>query len=297
MLDNIRAFLAVVDTGSVHRAAEQLRLTQPAVTRRVQNLEGLLGVTLLDRRTKPPKLTAEGKVAYERARRVLAEVDEFRQSLTREGTELAGELRLGVAHGAGHIALSDPIAALRRAFPRVRLEIHSGWTPELLDGLWAGRLDAAVVMLPRGNEPPGGLEARQIGEQRILVVAPRALRLPARPALAALSRYPWVLNPDGCGYRNALRRALESVHAPFSLAAEIHGPEIQLSLIAAGLGLGLVPRALLKRTPHAAKLRIVEPRDFDLRVGVWIASRGVGERFGQVVHGFAAALEASLART
>lgn len=293
MLRNIRAFVAAVDAGSVNRAARQLALTQPAVTRRIQNLENELGVALLDRRTRPPALTAEGKLAYEQGRRVLAAVDELRHVVAGE-TEPRGEIRLGVTQGIGDVTLREPIARLRAAFPQVALKVQSAWTPALLDRLQMGQLDAAVVMLPRGVQPPAALEARQIGEQRIVVVAPRSLDLPARPTLADLAGHPWVLNPEGCGYRHALRRALQSLRAPFEVAAEIHGPEIQLSLVADGLGLGLVPGALVRRTAYRKKLKTVEPKNFDLKVKVWIARQGFNERLAKVVDAFAEAMTISL---
>ena len=74
---DLQAFVAVVDSGSMVRAAEKLHLTQPGLTRRVQNLETMLGVELLDRQSKPLKPTAAGNEVYALARTVLRAVDDL----------------------------------------------------------------------------------------------------------------------------------------------------------------------------------------------------------------------------
>jgi DNA-binding MarR family transcriptional regulator len=93
-LADLKAFVAVAETGSVNRAALRLNLTQPAITRRVQNFEAALGgKALLDRSSKPPTLTPAGRQVLEYCRRVLAAVGELERT-TLETGEPAGELRI-----------------------------------------------------------------------------------------------------------------------------------------------------------------------------------------------------------
>ncbi len=94
-----------------------------------------------------------------------------------------------------------------------------------------------------------------------------------------------MLDPDGCGYRNALGGALRNLRLPLVVAAEIHGPEIQLSLTGQGPGPGFVPGALLGRTAHADRLRIIRPGDSP-RVAVWMAPRGLVVRHLTALHIF-----------
>jgi DNA-binding transcriptional LysR family regulator len=97
-LFDIEAFVAVVETGSVNRAALRLNLTQPAVTRRIQSFEATVGgAALLDRRAKPPVLTPAGRRVLEGCRQVLKAVTELRA--TASSGEPSGELRLGIAYG------------------------------------------------------------------------------------------------------------------------------------------------------------------------------------------------------
>src|SRR6516225_8856091 len=92
---DIEAFLAVVDTGSIVGAAARLNLTQPGVTRRVQNLEQTLGIDLLDRQSKPLTPTSAGREAYALGRRVVASVDDLKSGLKPDSPP-TGDFRVGL---------------------------------------------------------------------------------------------------------------------------------------------------------------------------------------------------------
>src|SRR5947207_10623032 len=115
---DLEAFIAVVETGSIVAASARLNLTQPGVTRRVQNLEDRLGSTLLDRQSKPLKPTASGREAYEQGRRVLRSLEDLKVSLSPSG-EIQGELRLGIMPYLSDGALARPLDRLRNEFPRL----------------------------------------------------------------------------------------------------------------------------------------------------------------------------------
>jgi DNA-binding transcriptional LysR family regulator len=119
------------------------------------------------------------------------------------------------------------------------------------------------VMMPSGFAPPETLQATRLVFLPIVVVAARALGLPDTPVtLADLARYEWVLNQDGCGMRSVLRRAIEAAGVPFNVAVEAYGSELQLSLVARGLGIGLVTPDMLERTVHRPALQVIETTDF-----------------------------------
>jgi DNA-binding transcriptional LysR family regulator len=267
-LDEMRAFVAVAASGSVNRAAIRLGLTQPAVSRRVQRLERSLGAPLLDRHSKPPALTPAGRRTLEDCRRVLAAVDDM-ESRASAGGEPAGDLRLGVSYAAHERLLTRALDALRRSFPKVRPHIAAGWSKTLTEAVERGEMDGAVVLTPEGAPPPG-LAGRPAGADEIVVVAPKS-QGPRRPlTLAELGARQWVLNPEGCGYRAALGRALESARQPLAVAAEVFGPELQLSLVAQGIGWGLAPKRMLAGSPHAKGLATVPVAGFAFRVAFWV---------------------------
>lgn len=267
---DLQAFVAVVGSGSMVAAATRLHLTQPGLTRRVQNLETTLGVPLLDRQSKPLKPTAAGREVYALARNVLRSVDEL-LAVAAPGSEPAGELRIGVPPFLSELALEEPIDRLRDAFPRLTLRITAGWSPALLENVERAVLDAAAVMMPASFPMPETLVSTLLGVQPTVLVAARDFALPPGPlSLDALARYPWVLSQDGCGMRSALSRAFSAAGLPLDVAVEAFGSDLQLSLVARGAGLGIASASALARSPHRNALRIVETADVEPGINVWL---------------------------
>ena len=106
------AFVAVVETGSIVAASARLNLTQPGVTRRIQNLEEMLGAQLLDRLSKPLKPTAAGIEAYEQGRRLLRMLDDLKSGVASDGV-VRGEFRLGLTPYLSEAGLAGPLDAVR----------------------------------------------------------------------------------------------------------------------------------------------------------------------------------------
>jgi DNA-binding transcriptional LysR family regulator len=266
---DLQAFVAVVDSGSIVRAAERLHLTQPGLTRRVQSLETTLGAELLDRQSKPLKPTATGNEVYALARTVLSAVDDL-MSVASADSEPTGELRIGMPPFLADVALEKPVDQLRGAFPRLTLRITAGWSPGLVQSVERATLDASVVTMPSNFTPPDTLRATALAFQPTVIVAPRSLGLPDTPVtLADLAGHAWVLNQNGCGMRSALSRALETAGLPFNVAVEAFGSDLQLSLVARGLGLGIVTPDILQRSAHRDALQVVDAVDFRSGVDIW----------------------------
>jgi len=267
---DLQAFVAVVESGSMVRASEKLFLTQPGLTRRVQNLETMLGIELLDRQSKPLKPTAAGNEVYGLARTVLRAVDDL-MAVASPDSEPTGELKIGVPPFLSELALEQPIDRLRSAFPKLTLRVTAGWSPGLLQGVERASADAAVVLLPEGVPLPEALTATLLAYKPTVVVAPRSFGFTEQPTtLAELSCHPWVLNQDGCGMRSALSRAMSAAGLPFNVAVEAFGSELQLSLVARGLGVGLAAPEVLARSPQRESLQILDVPDFRSGLNVWL---------------------------
>lgn len=267
---DLQAFVAVVENGSMVRAAEKLFLTQPGLTRRVQNLETVLGAELLDRQSKPLKPTAAGMEVYGLARTVLRAVDDL-TAVASPDNESKGEMRIGVPPFLSEMALERPVDLLRSAFPKLTLRVTAGWSPGLLQNVESGAIDVAVVLMPAGIPLPGTLTATLLGHKRTIIIAPRSFGLTDGPTtLAELSRHPWVLNQDGCGMRSVLSRAMSAAGLPFNVAVEAFGSELQLSLVARGMGIGLAVAEMLEDGAHHESLQRVDATDFLSELSIWL---------------------------
>ena len=276
-LDEIEAFVAVVRSQSLNQAANALALTQPAVTRRIQNFEEALGVALLDRNTKPLKTTPMGRAVYEQCRAIVREVEALRHLVT-DDAPLAGVLRLGVAQTVADVAMLKALHALREAHPELQARVSTGWGNPLLQKVEDGELDASVVLLPVNRVLPEALVGEALGPLKLAVVARKGSMKKRVHTLAECQAYGWVLNPDGCGFRAGLQHALAAQGYALKLNLETLGTELQLGLVADGVGLGLVPLPLLDASAYAAQLDVIQLSDFKPEIAVWmVRSRALGK--------------------
>ena len=171
-LRHLRYFLAVAEALNFTKAAGILRVAQPALSRRVQDLEDEIGVDLLKRSPRGVTLTAEGKLFLEKTRHLLKLAEESVEQVRALARGEEGELHMGYAPAPTVEILPPALAAFQKAFPRVRLLLHDLSEQELIDGLRSGRLELALM--PHGEGPQSvGLEFEMLRSYPICVaVAP-----------------------------------------------------------------------------------------------------------------------------
>ena len=258
MLEELRTLVLFAEEGSIQKVAQRLPLTQPAVTRQLQRLEDLLGTILLDRRQKPPLLTAAGSEALSRARDILASVEALKSFAAQ--AEPQGVLRIGLAHGLSDAAVAGAIANAATAFAKVSLRLRTAWSAELVDRFERGQLDVAIVLRAPDYEGPGVL-----GIERLSVIAQAG---GTEQHLEARSPMPWVLSPEPCDARQRLVSAMgKDERRRLAVAAEIQDPAMQMEWVRRGHGLGLMPSRLAARgIPYG--LALVDTGDLDLSMRI-----------------------------
>ncbi|BAI72639.1 HTH-type transcriptional regulator [Azospirillum sp. B510] len=272
-LNEIRTFIAVADAQSVQEAGNRLGLTQSAVSRLIQRLEAELGVTLFDRQTKPLALTRDGELALAHARRTLAAASDFADAFA-GSAEPRGLLRLGTAHVLTALTAGRPLDELRAGFPGLTLRLHADWSNPLIEQVRAGTLDGAVILLCEDQPPPDDLPVRRIRTEPVSVIAAPN---DATADLAAMNRRGWVLQPNGCRYREALHQALSPLGLQPNVTVEAYDQSLLVSLVARGVGFGLAPMGLIAPIPQAATVRPLDLPDLRMAVTIWlIQSRTTG---------------------
>ncbi|MGY2202058.1 LysR family transcriptional regulator [Pseudomonas gingeri] len=268
-IDDINAFVAVIRCQTISQAADSLQLTQPAITRRVQNFEEALGVELLDRNTKPLKPTSMGLRVYGQCLEVLRTIDALSELVANDGAP-SGALRIGVPQTIGDVVLLDALSHLKNRYPQLQTSVATGWGSHLLGKVENGELDVVAALFPAGKVFPEGVIGRSLGSMNLVVVAAKGEVTRRAYKLADLYQRGWVLNPDGCGFRAGLQRALSAQGLSLQINLETFGTELQLGLIANGLGYGLVPSPLLENSSHRDKLEIVPVTDFKPVIDLWL---------------------------
>ena len=266
--DAVRAFVSLADTGSVSHAARELHITQSAVTRRLQRLETSLGAILLDRTTRPLRLTAPGRAALERCRRLLGHVRELRAAAT-NGNFPTGEIKIGVAHALTEFALAEPVERVQHKFPQIALLLRTGWSRELLEQVRASALDSAVILLPQSEQLPPDVAGKQVGKEQLVVVGSRQGKHRRARRIQDLAGARWILNPEGCAARAVLRRALLRANIDMVVAVEAYNYDLQLALVAQNRGISLLPQRIFARSPLKSHLRTPPIRGLNFPLTIW----------------------------
>ena len=247
---SLQAFLAVAESGSFSRAAEQLHLTQPAVSKRIAVLEGQIGARLFDRIGRTIGLTEAGRVLLPRARQILVMVDDSRRALGNLSHDVAGSLTLATSHHIGLHRLPPLLKAYTRNHPEVRLDLHFLDSEEAYQGVLDGELEIAVVTLAPHPDPQ--LEMVPIWVDRLcFVCAPdHPLAALPRPTLQALCEHDAVL-PGPLTFTRGLieaRFAAAGLHLPVALSTNYL--ETLKMMTAIGLGWSLLPERLVAGELH-----------------------------------------------
>jgi DNA-binding transcriptional LysR family regulator len=256
MLDEMRTFVVLAESGSLQRAAERLFLTPSAVTRQIQRLEASLKTPLLDRRVKPGRITREGRAVLDRGRQMLRIVDDLKASSATD-TEPSGMFRIGLSYMLAQPSLVASIQRLTSRFPRLQPVLSTHLRQQLIEQLRTGELDVALAFLSADDSMPGDLASSVLAAERLVLVKGRGPQ--PRPRRGSKSKDHaldgrWVLNPSGCFIRAAIEARLRELGSPFELAAAINNIDMQLSLVASGIGFGAIPSRFLASHPKRRQL-------------------------------------------
>ena len=270
MIEDLQALVAVIEAQSVTKASVRLCMTQSAVSRRLLHLEEILNVSLFDRAQRPPAPTALGLRVYEQALPILRGVEDL-VATTKEKADPIGIMRLGMAQGISDLVLTDAVERLQAEFPQLDLRLRTDWSGGLGRQVADGTLDAALVLLAASSRPPAVIAGRCLGSvQTVIVQSSRQPRFRRPIKLVHLAKEGWVLNPLGCGYRAALEAAMGARNGALHITIDTYGTELQLRMVAAGHGLGLVPRHILAASPIRDGIAVVEVTDFSLSLDAWL---------------------------
>jgi DNA-binding transcriptional LysR family regulator len=274
----LEALVAVAESGSMERAAHDLRITSSALSRRIQRLEVALGVVVLDRHFKPTKLTQAGFEVLEKSRAILLSLSDLKAP--KSGTTPAGPFRLGLSHALARPEISKVILELGKQFPLLQPNICNDITSRLLARLRLSELDGALVVLPMETALPHDLKGVTLSREAMRLVQARTSgRRGSSRSSSEFYRRNWVLNPAGCLVREEIKNRVERLGAPLMIAAELHNPDLQLSLIAGNVGVGMVQAGFLQTHFLRSQLSIIEHPNFNLSIRIaFFRGRYLGTR-------------------
>src|SRR6185295_4972382 len=306
-LRHLRYFLAVGEALNFTKAAAQLRVAQPALSRQVQDLEEEIGVDLLRRSPRGVTLTAEGKLFLEEVRELLKRTDESVEKVRALARGEYGELHIGYAPSPTVEILPRALAAFQKAVPGVKVLLHDLSSNELIAGLQNGTLELAVMVPPAGDQAAG--IQFEVLRTYPLCVAMTAMhpfaRLKSIP-LEKLAAEPLVAlrRKDYPESDRFLDRLFASIRAKPLIAVECDSASSLITEVEAGRGIALATPVLKLVTGKRLLYRPLTGTTEVLSVGIARASKGdvtpAGEKFCEILRRIsngAAAAKPKLARS
>jgi DNA-binding transcriptional LysR family regulator len=251
---HLRTLREIVRHASFSRAAEGLRLSQPAVSLHMRQLEARCGTALLERVGKRAFPTPAGALLLEHAGRAFAELEAAQEALRQTRGVVAGRLRLGTGATASIHLLPPLLRRMRARYPDVELVVVTGNAPEIAAAVAANELDVGIVTLP--------VTGRQLLVTPLLVdplvaVAPPTQAWPARRGLSPseLARHPLILYERGGTIRRVIDGWFRRGGVRPRVVMELGNEEAIKKLVGAGLGISVSPSMAVRDEVRSGSLR------------------------------------------
>lgn len=245
-LRNIRTFVEAARTLHFGEAAQQVHITQPALSRQIQKLEAELGVQLFDRKGHGVVLTHAGRAFLEEAVKILERVDRAVERTQRVGRGMAGIVRIGFVASLTFSLIPELIRQLKKKAPDIRLELQELGTAQQLAAIYGDTLDVGLVRPPIDREE--GIRSRHVLSERIVAVLHSKHPLTEKQELEVfdLSAEPFVMYPRDMG-PGLFDRIISICHrAGFSpkVVQEAGLVPTVVGLVSGGIGVALVPETV-----------------------------------------------------
>ncbi|MEQ8849619.1 LysR family transcriptional regulator [Botrimarina sp.] len=250
-IEQLRQFIAVARLGNITRAAGDLAISQPALSRSIQRLEEEFGQPLLERKTRALELTEAGALLRARAEQVLGILDDTKAQIADDGR--SGRLRIGVIPTVAPYFLPGFLRSFRDEFPDAELIVQEDTTENLLARSKRGEIDLAVLALPIAAKY---LATEALFEEELLLVAPvgHPLAERKRVTLADVEPYPFVL----LGEAHCLTGSVVSFCRQRSFQPLVVEQTSQLmtvqELVSLGHGVSMIPEMARRCDPSVSRV-------------------------------------------
>lgn len=256
-LRQLEAFVTVARRASFTRAAEELHLTQPAVTRQIAALESELGVLLFDRLGKSIQLTGAGETLLGYAEHIQRLTDEAHEALSELAAGRAGRIAIGAASTLATYVLPPLLTRFRQAYPGIELSLRTGLSARVRELVLSGVVDIGLVTSE--GEPTrteGALLSESLGVyETVLAVPPgHALAGRSRVTVDELAGESLLAMTEGTNLRTYAEHVLADAGVVVSVTMELDSVEAIKRMVEAGLGVSLLPRVAVATEVEAGRL-------------------------------------------
>ncbi|GGJ03856.1 LysR family transcriptional regulator [Alicyclobacillus cellulosilyticus] len=258
-------FVTVADKGGFSRTAEELHLTQPAVSQHIQGLEAELGAKLIDRTNKYVRLTKAGEIVYHHAKQILKHYGQMTRLLEDLTQTVKGPLCIGASFTIGEYVLPHVISGFRRAYPEVAPTILIENTQHVAEQIAEHQLDVGVV--EGGVDPKLRLEVRPFLADTLVVIVGRQHRWANRTEVEPeeLADETWIVRERGSGTRDVADRLFQQAGFVPRTLMEFGSTQVIKESVEAGLGVAVVSEWAIRKERALDTLRALRVRGVPLQ--------------------------------
>ena len=240
--NSMKAFIAVAETMSVTKASKKLFLTQPAVSRRISQLEEELGVRLFDRANKKMFLTSPAKKLLPRCKSIMADIDLAALETSNLGNRVMGHLTVGMSHHVSLYRAPENLKRYQDLYPDVELDLNFVTSEDAIDQVSRGKLELAMVTLPPKPQP--NLNFIKVWRDELYIAIPNTTEY-RNASLEDLARKPVILPHTNSTTRKNIDNVFKAYNLTFANVIETSNFEVISKMIETGLGWSVLPAHMM----------------------------------------------------
>ncbi|WP_312247406.1 LysR family transcriptional regulator [Stutzerimonas nitrititolerans] len=267
----LRLFVAIADERSLTRAAEREHLALAAVSKRVSDLEGQLGVSLLYRQPKGVELTPAGHALLHHARNLLDNLQQLDADLSEFSQGVKGHVRIHANTSAVIEFLPEDLSVFARRHPEVKIDLEERVSSDTLRALREGLTDIGIFA---GHMPAEDLQVFNYREDRLVLVTPREHPLATREriVLGEATGFDFIGLQQDASLHALLQQSAQQMGTPLRLRIQVRSFEAICRMIHTGMGVGVLPEQVVRNYLPALDVAIVPLSDpwarRELKIGV-----------------------------
>ena len=270
-LELYRVFYTVAKCGSLTKAAEELYISQPAVSQSIKQLENQLGMSFFNRTHRGMELSSQGgKVIFSEVERALRLLNEAENRIEQMKESATGTIRIGASDTIFEYFLADKIVEFNERFPAVKIELMADFTPDTIEKLKANRCDVAFVNLPITLDPELHLQGNFMRLNDVFIAGEKYKHLAdGTTPFSKLQELPMILMDKNTVARRSLDNFLGALGVELKPSIEVGSWELMKRLVSRGMGIGVIPKEYAQRPFADGSL-------FEIKTDPALPARSVG---------------------
>ncbi|MEH6955329.1 LysR family transcriptional regulator [Neobacillus drentensis] len=241
----LSVFISVADKRNFSRAAEELHMTQPAVSQQIQQLEKYIGAKLLLRTNKNVRLTKAGEIVYLHAKEITALFKRMSMLVNELNNEPTGLLKIGASYTFGEYVLPHILATMRNRFPNIIPSVHIGNTRDISKAILSHEIDVGIV---EGEISHRNIYFKTVSTDQMFIVAGGQYPyINKEVTRRQVEQENWIVREEGSGTRDATEKLFETLQIRPIMLMEFGSTQLIKEAVEAGLGISYLSELTVKK--------------------------------------------------